>query len=82
LIFHARALLLKAQLEPCSPPTQGALKVLDALRTEVEVMVEECGRWPEKVPTDVTERLAATAGMYQRLRDLEEQVKVFLEGGR
>ena len=82
LIFHTRAQILHSQLAPVTPHTHDTSRVLDALRGEVEVLVEECEKWPDTAPTDVTERLAATNTMFQRIRELEDQVKTFLEGGR
>jgi hypothetical protein len=78
LIFHTRAQILHSQLVLVTTRTP----FLDALRSKVDALVVECERWPDIAPTDVTERLAATNEMFQKIRDLEEQVKTFLEGGR
>jgi hypothetical protein len=54
----------------------------DALRTEARLMATEFSRWPDRLPTDVVERLAKTADAYQRVTGLEDQLRDYLAGGR
>lgn len=82
MIFHTRALFLHIQLDAFVPHTRDTKLVFDALRAQVAVLIVECAKWPETAPEDVTERLAATTAMDQKIRVLEDQVRSFLEGGR
>jgi len=76
MIFHARAGALLVKLQDLHTP------LADALRRQTRAIIEECESWPLMAPADVTERLARTTAVYERLRELEAQVTVAVQGKR